>query len=284
MTARSAPPMDGILSSVLARRESRGILRQLTIPDQTLVDFSSNDYLSLSRHPVIAQAYLEHLQAFKVAGDGQFALGSGGSRLLDGNSELAETLERSMAAFHGAEAALLFNSGYEANTGLLSCAPQDGDIVVFDEAIHASAHSGVRLSRAGLTLAFKHNCVRDEGEPQPSEHGQRSVTLKSLDAVLRGLVDGEDGRRIKVGRRHVFIAVEAVYSMDGDIAPLKSIAECVEQHLPMGNGLIIVDEAHSNGILGPRGRGLVCQLGLESRIWARVFTFGKAMGCSGGTL
>ncbi|CAN8106516.1 unnamed protein product [Discula destructiva] len=287
MTLHKPPPVDAIFSSLLARRQTRGLLRQLTVPDTSLVDFSSNDYLSLSRHPEITRAYLEHLQAGNVAGKDVFSLGSGGSRLLDGNSKLAEALEHNMAEFHGSPAALLFNSGYEANTGLLSSAPQAGDVVIFDEAIHASVHSGIKLSRAGLTLAFRHNCIWDRRTSGGSadEHASKtSVPLNSLDAVLRGLLDGEGGSVIKTGQRQVFIAVESIYSMDGDIAPLKSIVECVEKHLPMGNGLIIVDEAHSNGLLGDSGRGLVCQLGLESRVWARVLTFGKAMGCSGAAV
>lgn len=287
MTTRTVTPLDGKLASLLARRDSRGLLRRLTISDTNLTDFSSNDYLSLSRHPEISRAYLTHLQGLILnhGGKSEFSLGSGGSRLLDGNTELAENLEGSLAKFHDSEAALLFNSGYEANTGLLSSVPQVGDVVLYDEAIHASIHSGIKLSRAGLRLAFKHNHVWNKshsGEQKEECSMGTNGNLKSLDAVLRQISNGNEGTDIKEGLRHVFVVVEAIYSMDGDVAPLQDIVDCVDMHFPRGNGLVIVDEAHSNGILGERGRGLVCELGLERRIWARVLTFGKALGCSGG--
>jgi 8-amino-7-oxononanoate synthase len=175
---------------------------------------------------------------------------------LDGNSTLAENLERDIAAFHNADAGLLFNSGFDANVGLVSCLPQPGDVVVYDELIHASAHDGMRLSRAGRRVSFKHNCVYGEG---------------GLDDVLSGIG----------GEKSVFILVEGVYSMDGDVAPLKEIVESVKSRVPT-NGYIIVDEAHSTGIFGYQGRGLVCELGLEKEIFARLHTFGKAMSSFGG--
>ncbi|PNY23949.1 8-amino-7-oxononanoate synthase, partial [Tolypocladium capitatum] len=263
--------LDDVYASLLARRGGRGRLRRLTLPDAGLVDFSSNGYLSLAANPDIRSAYLARLQS---CGRG-FSLGSGGSRLLDGNSAAAEALERTVAAFHGAPAGLLFNSGFEANTGLFGCAPQPGDVVVYDELIHASVHDGMRLGRA-RTLPFAHDCVRRG--PGPSAGGG---TNRSLDEVLAGLTRGDDGARFRAGLASVFVAVEAVYSMEGDRAPLREIADCVEARLPRGNGCIVVDEAHSTGWLGDRGRGLVCHLGLEDRVWARVHTFGKAMGCAG---
>lgn len=249
-----------------------------TTQPMPLVDFSSNDYLSISRSPAILAEYLSRLQK-EISTSSVFALGSGGSRLLDGDSPLAARLEQDLASFHRAGAALLFNSGFEANTGLLACAPQAGDAIVLDELVHASAHQGAKLSRAaggkGRVVRFAHNAVW-------SERGERSGELEALDEVLRVLTGGEGGRAIREGRAHVFVAVEAVYSMDGDVAPLLDVVRCVERRLPLGNGHVVVDEAHSNGLFGERGRGLVCQLGLEERVWARVNTFGKAMGCSGG--
>lgn len=200
---------------------------------------------------------------------------------MDGNSAFAEDLERQIADFHGAEAGLLFNSGFEANTGLFACVPQRGDVIVYDELIHASVHDGMRLSRA-QRIPFAHNRVYDAESSSVSERGESNLKYPSLDALLQSLTKGPQGEAVKSGRTNIFIAVEGIYSMDGDAAPLKHIAECVEKRLPQGNGYIIVDEAHSTGILGPQGRGLVCQLGLQDRIWARVHTFGKAMGCSGG--
>lgn len=285
MTLHKARALDETFNSLLARRKSRGVLRDLTTHDKDLVDFSSNDYLSISRHPEVKQAYISQIQRLGENGLGGFALGSGGSRLLDGNTGLAESLERRLAKFHGAEAGLLFNSGYEANTGLLASAPQAGDVVIFDEAIHASVHSGIKLSRAGLMVPFAHNCVWKQANQlnHNDTYSQRTRSdIQSLESTLGTLMEGECGAAILSGQRHVFIAVEALYSMDGDVAPLHDVVQCVEKYLPLGNGLIIVDEAHSNGILGDRGQGLVCQLGLENRIWASVLTFGKALGCSGG--
>lgn len=303
MTPPKSKSLDDLLSSQLAQRKTRNLFRSLETPasEQGLVDFSSNDYLSLSRNADIRQAYVSLIQQRSAAtglseADG-FGLGSGGSRLLDGNSALAEGLERALAHFHGASAGLLFNSGYEANTGLFSAVPQAGDVVVYDEFIHASVHSGMRLSRARRTVKFRHNTVwrraREDEEDllegrtthiarSASSAALRDAPLLSLDETLRQTVEGGDGREIREGRKHVFVAVEALYSMDGDLAPLEDIVKCVEQHLPLGNGHVIVDEAHSNGVFGPGGRGIVCELGLEKRIWATVMTFGKAMGCSGG--
>lgn len=269
MASHKSSSLDDLLSSQLAQRKERNLFRSLETPanEQGLVDFSSNDYLSLSKNSAIRQDYISFIQQRPGSGL-DFGLGSGGSRLLDGNNSLAESLEHNLAKFHGASAGLLFNSGYEANTGLFSAVPQLGDVVVYDEFIHASVHAGMKLSRASHTVRFRHNNVW--GGPG------------SLDETLRKVLEGRNGRGIKEGRKHVFIAVEAVYSMDGDLAPLEDIVKCVEQHLTLGNGHVIVDEAHSNGVFGPRGRGLVCELGLEKRIWATVLTFGKAMGCSGG--
>ncbi|KAI4788220.1 PLP-dependent transferase, partial [Aureobasidium sp. EXF-8846] len=176
----------------------------------------------------------------------------------------AEALEKDIAAFHGAEDGLLCNSGFDANAGLFSVLPQPDDIVVYDSYIHASVHDGMRASRAGANFAFMHNCVTD------------------LRAVLKRCIDSDE--KFRSGRRSVFIAVEAIYSMDGDVAPLREIVEAVTDLLPNGNGHIIVDEAHSTGVLGPQGRGLVSALGLEDKITIRLHTFGKAMACNGAII
>lgn len=248
-----ATRLDNVYAALLARRAAQGRLRRLTLPAPGAVDFSSNGYLSLAASGAVRAAYLARLQAATA-----LPLGSGGSRLLDGNSAAAEALERAVAGFHGAAAGLLFGSGFDANTGLLGCAPRPGDVVVHDELVHASVHDGMRLGRA-RRVAFAHNRVRGPG---------------GLDAVLAGLAAAP-------GVGTVFVTVESVYSMDGDVAPLRDMVDCVERQLPRGNGCVVVDEAHATGWLGPGGRGLVSQLGLEERVWARVHTFGKALGCSG---
>ena len=242
----------------LASRAGKSSLRALTVSPPTSVDFSSNDFLSLSTSAALHISFLANLRTAPRR------LGSGGSRLLDGNSAYATTLEADIAAFHGAETGCLFNSGFDANTGFFACVPQPGDVLVYDAAIHASVHEGMRLSRAGVRVAFAHNDVSD------------------LERVLCGVLAGDEC--VKRGQRSVFIAVESLYSMDGDLAPLKEIVEVAERVLPAGTGKVVVDEAHSTGVYGERGRGIVCSLGLESRVFARLHTFGKALACNGGML
>ena len=278
--------LEKTFQDILARREAKSRLRRLTVVPPNSADFSSNSYLSLSTSEDVQREYLQRLQsevdaATASSSHGQSAslLGSGGSRLLDGNSSLSESLEREIAAFHGAKAGLLFSSGFDANVGLFSSAPQPGDIIVYDELIHASVHDGMRLSRASKRIPFLHNTAYPR-ETTSGVQAASSTTNLALSSILDTLVRENEG--IRSGTRNVFIGVEGVYSMDGDVTPLKEIVECVEKLLPKGNGYIIVDEAHSTGIIGERGRGLVCSLGLEDRVWARLHTFGKAMSCAGG--
>jgi len=256
---RDALPLERKFKALLDRRRANATLRNLTLAAQH-VDFSSNDFLSLAGNPAFKDAFLQELDTGAA-----WPIGSGGSRLLDGNSSYAEDLEREIAAFHGAQTGLLFNSGFDANAGFFACVPQKGDVIVYDELIHASVHDGMRLSRASKLVPFRHNCVED------------------LRGVLAGLMScGTVGEGIQAGTRHVFVAVEAVYSMDGDLAPLTPIVHAVEDVLPTGTGYVVVDEAHATGVVGPQGRGLVCALGLERRVFARLHTFGKALACNGG--
>jgi 8-amino-7-oxononanoate synthase len=251
--------LEAAMEAHLANRRSKSSLRSLTTAEPTSADFSSNDFLSLRKSHTLRQAFLSELQK-----SSDFPLGSGGSRLLDGNSPYAESLERSIASFHSAPSGLLFNSGFDANTAFFACVPQSGDVVVYDECIHASVHEGMRLSRASKALSgpFGHNCA--------DSLRRRIEAVKEAEAEVRS------------GKRNVFVAVEALYSMDGDLAPLADIVDVVEKTLERGNGYVVVDEAHSTGLYGDNGRGLVCELGLEKRVFARLHTFGKALGCNGG--
>jgi 8-amino-7-oxononanoate synthase len=248
-------PLDRRLQELLDIRRSNSTLRNLTLPRIGQIDFSSNDFLSLSTSPQLKALYLQELQT------GDLPQGSGGSRLLDGNSTYAENLERDIAEFHGAEAGLLFNSGFDANAGFFACVPQPGDILVYDELVHASVHDGMRLSRAASTVSFMHNSVDD------------------LKGVLRRISEHDVSLSVK---RNVIVAVESIYSMDGDVAPLKSILDAVDEVVGTQHGYVVVDEAHSTGVLGRKGRGLVCELELEHRIFARLHTFGKALASNGG--
>ncbi|KAK4215567.1 pyridoxal phosphate-dependent transferase [Rhypophila decipiens] len=279
--------LDIILSGALTRRRSKNQLRQLTTVPPGTADFSSNYYLSLSSHPAVQRAFLDRLWEPTLTDPTRpplNLLGSGGSRLLDGNSDTAEALEQTIAAFHHAPAGLLFNSAMDANVGLLSSVPQPGDVIVYDELIHASVHDGMRLSRAGKRIPFDHNRVYatlEKSEAHSSSHDKHD----SLEKVLLDLKEQEENRSQQNANgtpRQIFIVVEGVYSMDGDVAPLVDIVECLERIFGGENAHIIVDEAHSVGVFGDCGRGLVSHLGLEDRVWARVLGFGKAMGCSGG--
>ena len=231
------------LQDALATRKSSGLLRQLR-QDQNGIDFSSNDYLGLSRSPELADRLEVHLASAK-----RCRFGSTGSRLISGNDARIEALEAQIAAFHRAPAALLFGSGYAANTGIFSCLLGAGDTLILDELIHASTIDGARLSKA-QRIVFKHN------------------DLDSLEEALRR------------AKGATVIGIESIYSMDGDVAPLHQIAELAERF----DASIVVDEAHSTGILGPDGRGLVAAEGLQDRVLARVHTFGKALGLYGAAV
>ncbi|KAI0656434.1 PLP-dependent transferase [Cubamyces menziesii] len=254
-------PLTEKLNDALISREKRLIRRKLYDPsaDAHLVDFSTNDYLSLSLSPALRSRFLSKLQAEP------HILGSGGSRLLV-NGHAHAALEARLTAFFRAPAALLFNSGFDANVGFFSCVPQPGDVVVFDEHIHASVHDGMRASRVEKTarVPFAHNSVA------------------ALRSTLERLLDTRPG--LASGESSAFVAVETLYSMDGTLAPLLQIVETVEELFPHGNGYVVVDEAHSTGVYGPQGRGLVAALGLEDRIFARLHTFGKALAATGAVL
>jgi 8-amino-7-oxononanoate synthase len=229
-------------------RRSDEAYRTLQTPSSALVDFVSNDYLGLARDPALQERVRER------AGDFPFS-GSTGSRLLSGQSELADAVERRIAAFHGAEAALIFNSGYDANLGLLSALLQEGDVALYDERVHASMHDGLRLGSA-QSFAFRHGDL---------EHLERRL---------------ERLKESRTAGSTAWILVESIYSMDGDLAPLTELCSLAERF----DGQLIVDEAHATGMFGENGAGRVCELGLSDRVFARVHTFGKALGAHGGAV
>ncbi|KAG0160611.1 hypothetical protein PDIDSM_8141 [Penicillium digitatum] len=256
-SAASPKPLVASLSAALLRREAKSARRRLTVLPRTAVDFSSNDFLSLSTSPAYRERFLALLNNISPS----FPLASGGSRLLDGNSAYAEELENFVAAFHQAPTALLFNSGYDANVGVLSSIPQPGDVILYDELIHASVHEGMRLSRAGPRKMFAHS----------SPTGLKEALQSQI---------AEDPA-IAEGTRNVFVVIESIYSMDGDVAPIKEFIAVVDELLPHGNGYFYVDEAHATGVFGPRGAGVVQELGIQDRIFIRVHTFGKALASHG---
>jgi 8-amino-7-oxononanoate synthase len=248
----------------LDKRQTRSARRRLTVLPADAVDFSSNDFLSLSRSSLLKSKYLQNLNACYDSPNTAPPLGSGGSRLLDGNSVYAEKLEQLIAKFHDAPAGLLFNSGFDANVGVFSCLPQPGDTIVYDELIHASVHEGMRLSRAKRKVAFEHNSVDD------------------LERVLNDLVKG-DLKSAENADRNIFIAVESLYSMDGDIAPLDKITRLMHKLFPKRNAYLVVDEAHATGVFGPNGAGVAQELEVQRDVFIRTHTFGKSLASQGGT-
>lgn len=215
-----------------------------------ITDLCSNDYLGFSRSNELAERTEEEFKQFSAAN------GATGSRLISGNTDYAEKLEKELAGFFNTEASLIFNSGYDANLGLFSSIAKRGDVILSDELVHASIIDGIRLSRADY-LRFKHNDLAhlEERLEHVSKHASKNY-------------------------QNIFVAVESVYSMDGDEAPLEQIAELCERY----KARLVVDEAHATGVFGKNGAGMVSEYGLEKKVFARVHTFGKAMGCHGAVV
>ncbi|MEN9655560.1 MAG: hypothetical protein RL311_468 [Bacteroidota bacterium] len=233
-----------ILSNKLALRLQNNALRQL--PKGTdLIDFASNDYLGFSNSQSIFEATHEYLIA-----NNQLQNGATGSRLLSGNHSVYNETEKLIAQFHQAPAALIFNSGYDANVGFFSAVPQKGDLIVYDELCHASIRDGIQLSNA-KAYKFQHN-------------------------------DFEDLERLLI--RHpdttIYIVTESVFSMDGDTPNLEELVRLAEKY----KAYVVVDEAHALGVIGEKGEGLVQSLQLQDIVFARIMTFGKGLGCHGAAI
>jgi len=230
--------IDEYLAEKLAVRKTQNAFRELQLPPG-LIDFCSNDYLGLARLDLKPSTTDLPVTSW----------GATGSRLISGHSEMAEQLELFLAQFHQAEAALLFNSGYQANLGLLSCLSTRHDTIVYDQLIHASLRDGIQLSPA-KAFNFAHNDIGD----------------------LARKLQGAQGRKI--------VVIESIYSMDGDEAPIADILSICEQF----DAQLIVDEAHATGVFGPAGEGVVVARGLQDQVWARIHTFGKAVGAHGAVV
>ncbi|KAG6092195.1 putative secondary metabolism biosynthetic enzyme [Claviceps sp. LM220 group G6] len=225
----------------------------------TSYDFSSNDTLSLASSGEIRRAFLDELGRHP-----DFLMHSGGSRVMDGNYPYIEQVEAEIAAFHGAETALIVGSGYEANMAIFAAVPRPGDAIVYDELVHASTLEGMAACPVQCRVQFRHN------------------DADALREVMASVLDTQP--QIVDGSRSLFIAVESVYSMDGDVCPLLEMLEVAEEMCPKGNTVFIVDEAHATGNMGPKGAGLVSQLGLEKQIAIRLHTCGKALASTGAAI
>jgi 8-amino-7-oxononanoate synthase len=222
----------------------RGRLRKLEGRDG--LDFTSNDYLGFAESETLQNAVREAL-------DRGVPVGAGGSRLLRGNHPEHEALEAEAARFFGTESALYFGSGFAANSALMSTLPQRGDLVVHDALIHASARDGLAASKAEVREC-PHN---DAGQ--------------IADILSRWRADHADGR--------CFVAIESLYSMDGDVAPLQDLARVASRY----DATLLIDEAHATGVRGPQGRGLAAHLEGSANV-VSLHTCGKALGASGALL
>ncbi len=240
------------LQTKLATRKKEGSLRKLPIQNN-LIDFSSNDYLGFSLSEMIFKNTHELLKNKNIQKNG-----ATGSRLLSGNHPLYTATEKILATFHNAEAALIFNSGYDANVGFFSSVPQRGDLIFYDELIHASIRDGIQMSHA-KSYKFKHNDLED------LQKKLQKVHLKSNSHTE--LVE-------------VYVVTESVFSMDGDSPDLKSFVEFCKEN----NCYLIIDEAHAAGVFGEQGVGLLQELEIEDQVFARINTFGKALGCHGAVI
>jgi len=226
------------LQTLLGMRYFSGSLRKLTV-NKNSIDFASNDYLGFSKLEI---------------SDVSSTNGATGSRLLSGHSDLHDRVEEQIAQFHNAPAALLFNSGYDANIGLIPALTDRADLILFDQLVHASIRDGIQLSQA-KSLKYRHN------------------DLRHLEILLSKFSEAEE--------RQVYVITESVFSMDGDMPDLKKLIDLVSR---FDNAHLILDEAHALGVIGENGAGFAQHLDLENDVFARVMTFGKGLGCHGAAV
>lgn len=235
------PPVDIYIHEQLQKRKSQNNYRSLQ-SDSDLIDFTSNDYLGLARNPVFFDDVKNELDSFSLS-----KVGSTGSRLLSGNNQFVTDLENDIARWHNSENAILFNTGFTANYGLLSTLPYKGQTVFYDENVHASIHDGIRASKAE-SAAFKHN------------------DLSHLESLLKNT----SGLK--------YVITESLFSMEGDFAPLRELFLLTKKY----DAGLIVDEAHAMGIYGKEGLG--CWPADCEPPLARVCTYGKAFGAQGAVI
>ncbi|MFH6966184.1 aminotransferase class I/II-fold pyridoxal phosphate-dependent enzyme [Flavobacterium sp. FlaQc-28] len=228
----------------LENRRLNNSLRQLP-SFNNLVDFSSNDYIGFSKSEPIFKLSHHYLIENEIIQNG-----ATGSRLISGNHSLYQITEAFIAQFHEAESALIFNSGYDANVGFFSAVPQRNDVILYDELSHASIRDGILMSNA-KSYKFDHNDFED----------------------LERLI-------LKFPDTNIYIVTETVFSMDGDSPNLEELVELSEKY----NCYLVVDEAHTLGVFGEKGEGLTQYLQLHNRIFARIMTFGKGLGCHGAAV
>jgi 8-amino-7-oxononanoate synthase len=242
-------PFPKKLSDKLDLRKQNNALRELKMA-KNLIDFASNDYLGYAQSGIIFHKTHQFLLDNNIKING-----ATGSRLLSGNHHLYPITEDHIAHFHQSESATIFNSGYDANIGFFSCIPQRHDVIVYDELCHASIRDGIVMSQA-KSYKFNHNDFEN------LEHLLSKLTTHNSQLAT------------------IYIVTESVFSMDGDTPNLLDLCQIAEKN----NCLLIVDEAHALGIIGEKGEGLIQTLQLENKIFARIMTFGKGLGCHGAAV
>lgn len=234
------------LQQKIQQREQNNALRKLPIAND-LIDFASNDYLGFANSIAIFDKAHNYLLDNNIKTNG-----ATGSRLLSGNHNLYQIAEDFIAKFHQSETALIFNSGYDANVGFFSSVPQRNDIILYDELCHASIRDGIQLSNA-KSYKFQHNNFED------------------LETIIK---------RCHTELVEVYVVTESVFSMDGDASNIEELVTLCEKY----NCYLVIDEAHALGVFGGSGEGLIQYQGLQDKVFARIMTFGKALGCHGAAI
>lgn len=237
------------LQQKLLFRKDSNALRKLPLPTNG-IDFSSNDYLGFAKNEEIFEATHQYLVQHNIKING-----ATGSRLISGNHNLYEITEKYIAAFHQAEAALIFNSGYDANVGFFSAVPQRNDVILYDELCHASIRDGIQMSHA-KSYKFQHNDYED------------------LETKIAKLQTPNSEQQT------IYIVTESVFSMDGDTPNMETLVQLSEKF----KALLVVDEAHALGVFGEKGEGVIQSQQLQSKVFARIMTFGKGLGCHGAAI
>ena len=258
------------LTLKLQQREAHNALRKLPFSNN-LIDFASNDYIGFAKSETIFEQTHQLLVNRNIKING-----ATGSRLLSGNHQLYQQTEEFIAHFHQTESALIFNSGYDANIGFFASVPQRNDVILYDELCHASIRDGIQMSHA-KSFKFQHNDL---------ENLEKIITKLQIPIPIASGTNS----KFQTPNSHlptpnfqlptIYIVTESVFSMDGDTPNLAQLVQLAEKH----NAYVVVDEAHALGVFGIQGEGVVQSLGLQNKVFARIMTFGKGLGCHGAAI
>lgn len=238
------------LTQKLQQREQNNALRKLPVSNN-LIDFASNDYLGFANSEEIFNQTHDYLLENNIKING-----ATGSRLISGNHNLYQIAEDFIANFHQSETALIFNSGYDANVGFFSSVPQRNDIILYDELCHASIRDGIQMSNS-KSYKFQHN------------------DFNHLEKVIISQLETRNSKP-----ENFYIVTESVFSMDGDAPNVEELINLCEKY----NCYLVIDEAHALGVFGNLGEGLIQYQGLQDKVFARIMTFGKGLGCHGAAI